>query len=88
MTTRTPIIAITLALLLTTFAGAAQAQSRSYYNANGSFAGSSVQRGNSSSFYNERGGFAGSSVRHGKWENFYDYQGRLSGSTINTGPRR
>jgi hypothetical protein len=37
--------------LLATFAGAAQAQSRSFYDGQGRFAGSSTTRGNSSSFY-------------------------------------
>jgi hypothetical protein len=76
--------------LLTTFVGAAQAQTstRSFYNERGSFAGSSVTRGNSSSFYDGQGRFAGSAVRHGKWTSFYDRQGGYNGSVINTSPRR
>jgi hypothetical protein len=75
--------------LLVTFAKADPiARSRSFYDGRGSFAGSSVTRGNSSSFYDGRGSFADSSVRHGKWESFYDGRGRYGGSVINTSPRR
>jgi hypothetical protein len=66
----------------------AQTSTKSFYNKNGSFAGSSVTRGNSSSFYNERGSFAGSAIRHGNSTSFYDGHGRYTGSSINTGPRR
>jgi hypothetical protein len=53
--------------LLILFAGGAKADSvnRSFYNGNGSFAGSSVTRGKSTSFYNSNGSFAGTSIRHG-----------------------
>ena len=77
--------------LLTTFAGAAQAQSstRSFYDGQGRFAGSSVTRGNSSSFYDGRGWFPVARCGHGKFKNkFYDRQGRYSGTVIDTGPRR
>ena len=84
--------AFAAAFVLLTFVAVAGAdpitRSRQFYNANGSFAGNSLTRGNSSSFYNDQGGFSGSSVRHGKWTNFYDRQGRYSGSVIDTGPRR
>jgi hypothetical protein len=66
----------------------ADSVSRSFYNANGSFAGSSVQRGNATSFYNSRGSFDGSAIRHGKWTSFYDGHGRYTGSSIYTSPRR
>jgi hypothetical protein len=74
--------------LLATFAGAARAQSRSYYDGQGRFAGSSTTRGNSSSFYGGNGSFAGSAVRHGNSRSFYDGQGRYTGSVIDTSPRR
>ena len=74
--------------LLTTFAGAAQAQSRSFYDGQGRFAGSSTTRGTSSSFYGSTGAFAGSATRQGKWTNFYDAQGRYTGTSIGTSPRR
>jgi hypothetical protein len=62
--------------------------SRSFYNERGSFAGSSVTRGNSSSFYDGQGRFSGSAIRHGKSTSFYDGRGRYTGSSINTSPRR
>jgi hypothetical protein len=76
--------------LLTTFAGAAQAQStsRSFYNERGSLAGSSITRGKSSSFYDGQGRFSGSSIRHGNSTTFYDGRGRYIGLVINTSPRR
>jgi hypothetical protein len=55
---------ILIAAAIVALAMPAAAQTRSFYNGNGSFAGSSVTRGNSSSFYNGSGSFAGSSVRH------------------------
>ena len=39
-------------------------QSRSFYDQRGSFAGSSVTRGNSTSVCDGRGSFAGSSIRN------------------------
>ena len=57
----------------------AAAQTRSFYDGNGSFAGSSVTRGNSSSFYDGQGRFSGSAVRHGNSRSFYDGQGRYTG---------
>jgi YD repeat-containing protein len=66
--------------------GSASAQSRTYYDGQGRFAGSSVTRGHSSSYYGGNGQFAGSSVRHGNSTSFYDGQGRFTGSSI--GPRR
>ena len=77
-----------LAAALIAIAMPAAAQTRSYYNGNGGFAGSPVTRGNSSSFYNGSGSFAGSSVRHGNTTSFYDGQGRYSGSSVGTSPRR
>jgi hypothetical protein len=74
--------------LLTTFAGAAQAQTRSYYNSSGSFAGSSGTRGTTSNFYGSTGAFAGSATRQGRWTNLYDAQGRYAGTSIGTSPRR
>jgi hypothetical protein len=66
---------------------AAQSLSRSYYS-RGSFAGSSVTRGNSSSFYDGQGRFSGSAIKHGNSTSFYDGRGRFTGSSINTEPRR
>jgi hypothetical protein len=76
--------------LLATLMAPARADSvnRSFYNANGSFAGSSVTRGKSTSFYNSNGSFAGTSIRHGNQTSTYDGRGRYTGSIIHTGPQR
>jgi len=60
----------------------ARAEGKQFYNANGSFAGSSVSRPNGASYYDGAGRFSGSSVRVGPTTNYYDGQGRYSGSTI------
>ena len=66
----------------------AKAESKQFYNANGTFAGRSVSRGNGASFYDGTGRFSGSSTRTGPTTNYYDHQGRYSGSTIDRGRRR
>jgi hypothetical protein len=48
----------------------ADSVNRSFYNERGSFAGSSVTRGNSSSFYDGQGRFSGSAIKHGKLDEF------------------
>jgi hypothetical protein len=82
------LIAPAVLAILATPALAQSSTSRSFYNGSGSFAGSSVTRGNSSSFYDGQGRFSGSSIRHGNQTSIYDGRGRYSGSVINTGPRR
>jgi hypothetical protein len=62
--------------------------SRSFHNERGSFAGSSVKRGNHTSFYDSQGRFSGSSVDYGRSKSFYGPRGNFTGSSINTGPRR
>jgi hypothetical protein len=74
--------------LMSILIGAAHAQTRSFYDAQGQFSGSSVERGNSRSFYDRQGSFAGSSVRIGNSRSFYDDQGRFVGSSTNNGPRQ
>jgi hypothetical protein len=69
--------------LLTT---CAQAQTRSFYDDEGRFVGSSIQRGKWTNFHNGQGRFDGSTIRNGKWENTYDGSGRYVGSVV--GPRR
>jgi hypothetical protein len=64
-------------------AGAAESwSSRSYYGANGSFAGSSVNRGNQTSFYDSQGRFAGSEIRHGNQRSVYGPHGNFTGSIV------
>jgi hypothetical protein len=74
--------------MLASGAKAESSTSRSFYNERGSFAGSSISRGNSTSFYGSNGSFAGSAIRHGNSTSFYDGRGHFTGSSINTGPRR
>src|SRR5262249_51433660 len=78
------------ALLLAASESAAQDQRRSFYDRNGSFAGSSTtyNNGRNSSFYDRDGSFAGSAIQHGNSTSFYDMNGHFTGSVINTSPRR
>jgi hypothetical protein len=63
----------------------AQTQSRSFYDRSGSFAGSSVTRGNTSSFYDKSGRFDGSAIKNSDGTtSFYDARGRFTGSSTNT----
>ena len=66
----------------------AQSTTRSFYDNRGSFAGSSVTRGNSTSFSDGQGRFSGSAIRHGNSTSFYDKSGHYTGSSINTSPKR
>jgi len=80
--------AVVWGLVLWVVVSCARAEGKQFYNANGSFAGSSVSRGNGASFYDGSGRFSGSSVQQGNATRYYDFQGRYSGSTTTTGPRR
>jgi hypothetical protein len=81
---KSALIVAALAMTVTS----ASAQSRSYYDEQGRFAGSSTTRGDSRSFYGSNGQFAGSAIRNGNSTSFYDGQGRYSGSSVGTSPRR
>jgi hypothetical protein len=66
----------------------ALAQTRSFYDQRGSFAGSSVTRGNSTSVYDARGSFAGSAIRNSNGTtSFFNGRGSFVGSSVNTGRR-
>jgi hypothetical protein len=59
--------------------------SRSFYDRNGSFAGSSSSHGNSTSFTDRSGRFNGSAIRNSDGTtSFYDKRGRFTGSSTNT----
>jgi len=88
MVGRTVTCAVLAISLLIFGAMSASAQSRSFYNERGSFAGQSFTRGNSTSFSDGQGRFSGSAIRHGNSTSFYDGRGRFTGSVINTGPKR
>jgi hypothetical protein len=65
------------------------ATSRSFYDPNGSFAGSSVTRGNSTSFTDRNGRFDGSAIKNSDGTtSYYDARGRFTGSSTDTTPRR
>jgi len=66
----------------------AQTATRSFYDQRGSFAGSSVTRGNSTSVYDARGSFAGSTIRNSNGTtSFFNGRGSFVGSSVNTGRR-
>jgi hypothetical protein len=82
-----------MAVLIVLFvAGPALAQStttRSFYDSNGSFAGSSATRGNTTSFSDQAGRFKGSAIRNSDGTtSLYDRNGHFTGSVTNTTPRR
>lgn len=63
--------------------GVAQAESSSFYDRNGSFAGSAVRtKDGKSSFTDRNGSFAGSAIRHGNSVSTYDRNGHFTGSVI------
>jgi hypothetical protein len=92
--TLAPILKFTLAMtgvvlavtIVATLARAEPLQSRSFYDRNGSFVGSSSSsHGNSSSFYDKSGRFSGSAIRNSDGTtSFYDKSGHFTGSSTNT----
>jgi hypothetical protein len=78
------------AVVIATGASAEDARksSRSFYDRNGSFAGSSVTRGSSTSVYDARGSFAGSAIRNSDGTtSFFNGRGSFVGSSVNAGRR-
>jgi hypothetical protein len=72
-------------LLIGSTAIAAAEQSRSFYDQRGSFAGSSVERGNSTRFTDRNGRFNGTPIRNSdRTTSFYDKNGHFTGSSVNT----
>jgi hypothetical protein len=56
--------------------------SRSFYDRSGSFAGSTVTRGNSTSAYDRNGSFGGTIIRNSDGSSsFYDRNGHFAGSS-------
>jgi len=83
----------TVALLITFGTGSSRAdprdQSRSYYDNNGSFSGSSIDHGKDASFYDRNGRFSGSAIRNSNGTtSFYDKSGHFTGSSVDTTPKR
>jgi hypothetical protein len=80
--------ATAVGILATSPYASAQTATRSFYDQRGSFAGSSVTRGNSTSVYDARGSFAGSAIRNSNGTtSFFNGRGSFVGSSVNTGRR-
>jgi hypothetical protein len=63
-------------------------QQRSFYDSNGSFAGSTSTYGNTTSIYDGRGHFSGNAFRNSDGStSFYDGRGHFSGSSPPPRPR-
>jgi len=71
-----------LAHALAAPAKAEESRNRSFYDARGSFVGSSVTHGRTASFYDGQGRFSGSMIDYGRTRSFYDGRGRFTGSEI------
>ena len=72
-------------VLLPSLAFGQSSTSRSFYDRNGSFAGSSVTRGNSTSFSDRNGRFDGTAIRNSDGTtSLYDKSGHFTGSSTNT----
>jgi len=79
---------VSLLALVNMASASEREQTRSYYDRNGSFAGSSSTHGNSSSFYDKSGRFDGSAIRNSDGTtSFYDKSGHFTGSSTTTQPR-
>jgi hypothetical protein len=75
-----------IAALIPACAGTpASAGQRSYYNANGSYAGSSITRNSSTTFTDGGGRYIGSSVTRGNTTTLYGANGSRAGSITRTG---
>lgn len=76
---------IALTLLLTS---PALAQTQSYYGADGSYQGQSIQNGNTRTYYGPTGGYAGQSVDDGMGtRSYYDGYGGYAGQSVRDGYR-
>jgi hypothetical protein len=85
----TALLAIALAMWFISAVRAEPSPSRSFYDRNGSFAGSSVTHGNQTSFTDRNGRFDGTAIKNSDvTTSFYDARGRFTGSLTNTTPRR
>jgi hypothetical protein len=63
----------------------AAAQSRSFYDANGSYGGSAVTSGGSTSYYGPNGNYQGTAVTGGGSRSFYGPGGSYQGSSTTRG---
>jgi hypothetical protein len=91
----TKLLALILAIALASCqaplrsASAEPQQSRSFFDRNGSFSGSSTTHGNTTTFTDRNGRFDGTSIRNSDGTtSVYDRNGHFIGSSTNTTPRR
>lgn len=81
------IIALT-ALLITPCLQSAQAQEQTYYGADGSYQGQSIQNGNTRTYYGPTGGYEGQSIDTGMGtRNYYGATGGYLGQSQRNGYR-
>jgi hypothetical protein len=75
-------------LLFSIFGNSAKAEpsrSRAFYDRSGSFAGSTITRGNSTNAYDKNGHLSGTIIRNSNGtSSFYDGRGHFAGSSVNT----
>jgi hypothetical protein len=90
MTRFTTIAIVALfALAFATNAFSFENQTRSFYDRNGGFAGSSSSLNNTTSFSDRNGRFDGSTIRNSDGTtSVYDRNGHFTGSAVNTSPQR
>jgi hypothetical protein len=75
------------ALLGATLASADPLDTRSFYDRNGGFAGSSSSHQNTTSYSDRDGRFNGSAIRNSDGTtSLYDARGHFTGSVVNTSP--
>jgi hypothetical protein len=71
-------LVICAALIATT--ASAAAESRTFHDARGNYAGSSISRNGHTSYTGARGAYTGSSITHGNSTTFYDARGSRVGT--------
>jgi hypothetical protein len=67
--------------VVSTLMSSAQAESRTYHDARGSYAGSSTTRNGHTSFTDGAGRYVGSAITHGGTTTVYDRRGSYAGSS-------
>lgn len=65
----------------------AVAGSTSFYNRNGSYAGSAITRNGHTTYTNASGAYIGSSITRGRTTTVYDRNGSFAGSSTRNGRR-
>jgi hypothetical protein len=87
--TRLTTIAIVVLFALAFATSAFSFETKSFYDRNGGFAGSSSSTNNTTSFSDRNGRFDGSTIRNSDGTtSAYDRNGHFVGSSVNTSPKR